>query len=892
MKLKQNKGWGKTIQGFSVKWVLLGGILLVLLSFLGGMLFYRSGIASRLSSWLRRIPKSELVVQSIAEVKQEIKDEGLLYHSNGLPNIFLDVPFDSMLQIEGKREEALAIGVLYSSDEDFVPATMRLNDQQNLDIKIRLKGDWVDHLEGEKWSFRIHITEADGAVMGMRRFSLQGPQTRSYVSEWGFHQNLFLEDILTTRYHFVNVILNGEHKGIYVLEESFHEDLLESQRRRAGIIFRLNEDLLWYDWGNLIDFPEHEGHYWLVEYPQSNEITAFRPNKIAGDEDLSEEFQAAQELLYSLFHGILPADQVLDQEAWGKFFAISDLWAAGHGTRWHNLRFYYNPVTGLLEPIAFDSFVFNPSFDRDTLAYPFMEDTLFETPGVQKAYVETLARITTPEYLDSLKAKFGEPLERYYQLLAEEYQDPALELPWDRLESRMVFFSKNIEPQQPVRGNFQIIQQQGSSFVQLSLVNMMILPVQMDSIEIAGTVMPFRSDWCDDPNCQEVTTTTEDGKFLLLEEFNTGFEPVSFKIPIQEHLFDLTTQDPIILKAQLYGAENIATIPVYSGYVPQGIDSGVKPASTLEEVIAKHPFLEQVGETNLAVIPGDWSVEGDLVLPGGYDLVIPGNTTLRFGSGSVFLSYGAVDILGSEDAQVLITSQNLSWGGMVVLNAADPSDWQYVKVEKMAGIPIPGWVLTGAITFYRSEVHIMNSVIGDNTTEDALNIIHSAFSFNLVEFRNTSSDAFDGDFTTGEVTNCSFFEIAGDALDFSGSDVDVGDSYFINIGDKSISAGENSIVHLYNLAMRNVNIGVASKDLSRVILESSTIDQANFSALAAYIKKPQYGPASLQADRVEILNTTTAAICQTDSLILLNGETVPCEDIDVDTLYEQGILGN
>lgn len=892
MKLKQKSKWRKNIQLLSTRWILGGIFLLVLVAFLGGILFYRSGAASRISSWLRRIPQSEVVVQSINEIEQEIIDERLLYYSNGLPNIFLDVPFDSMMQIEAKRAEALDLGVLYASDDDFVPATMHLNEEQTLDIKLRLKGDWVDHLEGQKWSFRIHVTEADGAVMGMRRFSLQGPQTRTYVSEWGFHQNLFMEDILTTRYHFVNVILNGEHKGIYALEESFHEDLLESQGRRAGIIFRLNEELLWYDWGNLIDFKEHEGHYWLVDYPANNEITPFRSNKIAESEELTAEFQAAEELLYSLYQGIIPADQVLDQEAWGRFFAITDLWAAGHGTRWHNLRFYYNPITSLLEPVAFDSFVFHPSFNRDQLAYPFVGDSLFETPGVQKAYVETLIRIATPEYLDSLKASFEEPLQKYYELLSEEYQDPNLKLPWDDLESRMLFLSRNIDPKQPVRGNFLNLHQEGASFIQLSLVNMMVLPVQLESIEIAGVTIPFRNDWCQDENCKAASLSTPDGKFLLLEGFDTGFAPVSFKIPIQRDQAVISDEDPIILRARLYGGERVAAIPVYSSYVPQGIDSGVKPVRTLAEVLDNHPYLVQVGETNLAVIPGDWSVDGDLILPEGYDLLIPGNTTLRFSADSVFLSYGAVDMIGSEEAPVLITAQDDGWGGMVILNALKPSDWQYVKVEKMTGITVPGWVLTGGITFYQSEVNISNAVIGGNTTEDALNIVRAPFTFESVEFLNTSSDAFDGDFTSGEVKNCSFHDISGDALDFSGSNVVVSDSFFVNIGDKAISAGEKSDLHVSNLTIRNVNIGVASKDLSSVILESSRIDQANFTALAAYIKKPQYGPASLMANEVDILNTTTLAICQVDSEIVLNGEAIPCEDVDVDALYEQGLLGN
>jgi len=251
VKLKYPKNKNK-INSASTRQGLLVGILgIVAFSFLAGIFFDHSGYAAKFVSAIRGLRQSDVVVRTVEEINEEISTEVKLYQSNGLANLFLDIPFDSMMEIEDKREEALAIGVLFTSDDDFVPATLRYNDEQTLDINLRLKGDWVDHLVADKWSYRIHITENDGAVLGMRRFSIQAPHTRNYVSEWGYQQNLFLEDILATRYHFVNVIINGEHKGIYALEESFHEDLLESQGRREGIIFRVDEELFWHDWAQI-----------------------------------------------------------------------------------------------------------------------------------------------------------------------------------------------------------------------------------------------------------------------------------------------------------------------------------------------------------------------------------------------------------------------------------------------------------------------------------------------------------------------------------------------------------------------------------------------------------------------------------------------------------------
>jgi len=44
----------------------------------------------------------------------------------------------------------------------------------------------------------------------MKTFSLQTPESRSFMDEWLLHLLLDREDILTTRYAFINVEINGQ----------------------------------------------------------------------------------------------------------------------------------------------------------------------------------------------------------------------------------------------------------------------------------------------------------------------------------------------------------------------------------------------------------------------------------------------------------------------------------------------------------------------------------------------------------------------------------------------------------------------------------------------------------------------------------------------------------
>jgi hypothetical protein len=92
--------------------------------------------------------------------------------------------------------------------------------------------------------------------------------------------------------------------------------------------------------------------------------------------------------------------------------------------------------------------------------------------------------------------------------------------------------------------------------------------------------------------------------------------------------------------------------------------------------------------------------------------------------------------------------------------------------------------------------------------------------------------------------------------------------------------------------MDTVGIGLASKDLSTVSIKDSEIKNARFAGLAAYIKKPVFGPANITAENVTISDSLQICVVQVGSTIQFNGKTMPQQDLDVDKLYAEGILGN
>ncbi len=862
--------------------------ILLLLAFMLGALAYRGGYLTPLRQILTQGPSNVKLDGPLGDIQKNITDEVRLYEENGLPTLYIDLKFEYYQQMLEKRAEALRIGVLQTTDEDFVPALIQAQDGPKLDAKMRLKGDWTDHLQGDKWSFRIHLKDG-GQILGFRQFSIQTPEARNYLNEWAFHKNLMDEGILTTRYGFINALLNGNLLGIYAIEENFTPELIESQGRRQGIIIRFDEDLMWDNianfWGGGVPA---DGGAWTITNEDSADITTFQESKIAEDPTLQKEADTARAMLRAYQIGNRSASEVFDVELMGRYFALSDLWSACHGVAWHNWRFYYNPVTGLLEPVAYDNEPFTWCNQRASMSPDFISSSgLFNDPEIRTAYVHELARITQAGYLEEFQSNYMNQATRLESALKFEFTDVEVGVNWSKLRDRRQSLSLELQPAKPVKGSYKAIGVNPGDTVhpslQVDLTNLMIMPVDIVRIEVNGIplLLPDNMKRNLDP---------------VIDPKTHAFNPTHFALSLDDKTPWENSQTPeVSVIVRLSGLPNEIRVPLNGATTPEGLTTGPLPESpSLDELLSKFPFLSVSPNHKMLMIePGIWDVRGDLILPDGIPVQISAGTVLRFERGTILLARGPLNLLGTPGEPVLLTSQNdQGWGGIVVLQAEAESVWKYTKVENTFGIERGGWVLTGGITFFQSPIRLEHTLLGNNQTEDAINVIHSEFAFTDSEFENTFADAIDSDFSEGEIKGCYFHDIQGDAVDVSGTTATVSNTRIERIIDKGVSVGESSNITVENVIIDTVGIGIASKDLSQAYVQNTTINNALFSALAAYIKKPVYGPARIEATNLVVTNTKTDAIAQTGSTILLNGINISTVELDVDKLYQEGILGN
>ena len=337
---------------------------------------------------------------------------GVLYYYTRLGNaLFLDcAAIPSMaITIEDKewnkiiatREKALALGRLKESK--YVNGSLAWAEESSA-VKLRLKGDWLDHIEGDRWSFRIK-TGKDALFQGMRRFSIQDPFTRKGLFEWLFHRMLKNEQLFYLNYDFAEVVLNGEPKGLYAVEEHFGNELIAKMGRPPGVILKFNEDAYW----DIVHLTKEDLSLDKKTYLKAP-IEAYQAKQVKKDAALKAQRDRGAYLLEQFRLGTKKGSEVFDLDQTARFMAVCAVFNARHALRWHNRRWYYNSDSDRLEPIGFDA-------DARKLKNPLIDDTFINSAQrsafildtvMMRTYIKELERVSQPAFLDAFFDAIGD----------------------------------------------------------------------------------------------------------------------------------------------------------------------------------------------------------------------------------------------------------------------------------------------------------------------------------------------------------------------------------------------------------------------------------------------------------------------------------------------------
>lgn len=344
-----------------------------------------------------------------------------------IPNEHIDIHLKAkdLKKLKKLREEALKCGVIGEAQKKYFKGKITYRDK-TIPIKIRLKGDWIDHLESNKWSFRIIIDEGFD-FKGIRKFSIQHPTTRSFLKEWLFHKIFEDENIVTPKYEFISASINNENLGIYAFEEHFDEKLISAYGYTNTPILKFNEKGLWE--------VRKQNSKSKVSYPflAAAEIIPFNQKKIYESNILKELFAKGKTKMekYRLFKE--PLENIFDIKKTALMYALNDLGKIRHSNHWHNQRLFLNPITNKLEFIAYDCYsgiyegledvLYGYSQSNTRCNYwKFLTKQFFNNKKFMVLYKDYLQKVSSQNYVNQIIKKYKHETDSLADLINNEFR--------------------------------------------------------------------------------------------------------------------------------------------------------------------------------------------------------------------------------------------------------------------------------------------------------------------------------------------------------------------------------------------------------------------------------------------------------------------------------------
>lgn len=767
--------------------------------------------------------------------------------------IIIDVKHMDLQKLAYRVDNAKKRGLITKEEKaETVNAILKYRNIK-YNIKLRLRGTYLEHVRGDKWSFRVQVKD-NKKLFGMSRFSLSSPETRSHIHEWIFQRVMQYEGLIYLRYKFVKLVLNGKNLGIYALEEFFHKNLIENNHLREGIIVK----------------------------PIYEKIFIYQEKKVKSDPLLRKSYELLSNLLLAFKSKKLPASKVFDIEKTAKVFALAETFGGQHGHLAPNFVCYFNPVTALLERIGYDTNVarkierYGGMVTSPNAAYHVKREfikLLFDDQDFYRSYIQQLERVTDPNYMPAFLETIKDELESNLAILYKEY--PYFDyFKRNFLGANIKYIRKQLLEDGFIKVNF--LSHNNAKKINLYVDNLRDVSIQVIGLDIDGKIV-FK------PKTKTIIKST------LKDEPDLVRLYLSAKDKPTNYYFDNAT-----LVYKVFGLEKTHQVKI-AGISPE-LKASTESISKIfsSDLVKKESNIENFSFLNIdrinkviSISKGKYEIDKGLVIPPGYSFTLKSGVEISLINSATILSYSPVFFMGSKNEPIRIFSEDSTGQGIVVLNAKKKSRIENSIFNNLSAPDIFGWTMSGAVNFYQSDVEFDSIECSDNRNcDDCINIIRSEFKMTNSRFNNTFADGLDIDFCKGVVANTDFINTGNDAIDGSGSSLIAKNISLNKIGDKGFSCGEKSNFQIDNVNINNASISFASKDSSYIVANKINIHSSNI-GFSVFQKKPEFGPALITVSNLKTNKVQIPYLIETRSRLILDGKIIkPNGDNIKDVLYE------
>lgn len=751
------------------------------------------------------------------------------------PSINIHINFDDQKKISTLLKK-------FEQKEIIIPNIKEYNFDAKIEFKnemletnFRLKGDTDSHYDDwNKLSLKFDLKD-EYKFFGMEKFSIQDPWERTFLNEWVFYELCKELNLISPRYFFLNVFINGENKGIFNLEENFSKEMIEHNRRRESVIFKFSEER------DILSKILYDAHFDNVDSEKILEI--YEKKSILKNESLKKDFEYANNNLNAYFENQLKLEDVFDVDQWSKFFAIIDLTSGYHALKYGNLRLYFNPMSMLIEPIAYDAEInedllsgrtYLNNLDYDYWQVPFFVRDMLQNDKFYTKYITELRSLVEEDFLlDFFKTK-----EKFITS-----QINILNSDFNYSFYNNEFIGKFLERNKAIRN---ILNNDNNIYSYLSEGKLFI--------------------------------KNNSNHHLLINKINNKKISNNLLIIYKNELMQ-------ILKPNLQNYENLSI-----DYAILGDSKKIKEEIFLstKSIDKKFNFYNQITLTDKLsdtyLINNLKTLTKNIIVKEGNNLVIEKGSRIILSEGNNFYVFGDLNIKGTKEQPVIIECEKNCWFYSNYANL-NMKNVEFINFSEPIGF---AQSMTGAITINRSNVKMQNVKIESISSEDSINIFDSNFVIDNLQIHEALSDGLDIDFSTGTIKNLIINNSGNDGVDFSNSTVEVENVFIDNAQDKCVSIGEHSIIKFKNLNLDSCYIALAVKDSSMVQLQGNIFLKNNDYDIASYIKKNIFNSPEINMDSFTELDLKI--ISEEGSNIIINGNKFKNNSLNTfDVLYKNEI---
>ncbi|HMU13689.1 MAG: CotH kinase family protein [Bacteroidetes bacterium] len=824
------------------RWPWIAALLLVILS--GSAWFAdrklkkhgHPGLRTFIAQWWNNYPKSFAIEPPVVSIT--VDDAG-------------------MEQLYGVVERARDLGVIEREGNEYVDGEFSVampgggEGTGDFKGKLRIKGKMTDHVEGEKWSFRV-VARKSGGFIGMKRFSLQHPGTRNYLCDWFFHRLMKGEGIIAPRYGFCKVKLNDEDLGVYAYEEHFGPELLENNDRVPGPIVRFDPGLFWLHRTQGIDgsakVDDAYGAY------QAAGLDAFGTDDIAKDPDQKRYFEQAIALMEGFRRGRLRAGQVFDVERTGKRLAMLDLVGGHHSMDWSDVKFWFDPMAQRLEPISYESFSaerINQLAGAWRVTGPFspsdeLHTALFKDPAIFSAYVRNLERFSGQEWLDSAFAALAGALDTASATLYGEF-------PYKELD-RSIYYANQLAIRKLLnvpKGFHAYNNGTRGDTLTLALVPIESLPMQVDSVLLG------------------------DGRFAApMEPVTLPCRRVGNPGSPVEVRFLASSDSAVKVFYHIPGASTGRELEVF----PFKLASEADDAKFLAAMVPnphEFPFLAvDDSARTITIKPGAWKVDRTVVLPSGYRCVATWPLELDLVNGAGIISHAALAWQGGKDQHLRIFSSDSSSSGVRVISVPSLSSIVHVDFSHLTRRKGKEG-RNGDVAFHASPLQMSGCTFRGTArrligiTMGKAGIAHCSFS--------GGSDQLEAVAAQVDVTNCLFGQAQDDAVTAEGGALTLKETALRDVAGIAVKGEKGARITADRLDVARCGVAFEGREGGKLTIANSTVADAGVAAEAKKYEM-RYGPVRIELNKVVITSAGQRFKRGPESIINVDGRPAPVND--------------